>query len=66
METAHLPSPLSLLRPLLMQCIIAPPVKATKVDLVVHIRNGILLSHKKERNNAICNSMDATRDSHSK
>ena len=25
---------------------------------VVHIDNGILLSHKKERNNAICSEMD--------
>ena len=25
---------------------------------VVHILNGILLSHKKERNNAICSNMD--------
>ena len=33
---------------------------------VVHIYNGILLSHKKERNNAICNNMDATRDDHTK
>ena len=29
---------------------------------VVHIYNGILLSHKKEWNNAICRNMDATRD----
>ena len=26
--------------------------------------NGILLSHKKEQNNAICNNIDATRDYH--
>ena len=26
---------------------------------VVHIYNGILLSHKKEGNNAICSNMDA-------
>ena len=31
---------------------------------VVHIYNGILLSHK--RNNAICSNMDATRDYHTK
>ena len=31
---------------------------------VVHIYNGILLSHKKTQNNAICSSMDATRDYH--
>ena len=27
---------------------------------VLHIYNGILLSHKKEWNNAICSNMDAT------
>ena len=31
---------------------------------VVHIYNGILLSHKKEGNNAICGNVDATRDFH--
>ena len=33
---------------------------------VAHIYNGILLSHKKEWNNAICSNMDATRDYHTK
>ena len=33
---------------------------------VVHIYNGILPSHKKEGNNAICSNMDATRDYHTK
>ena len=33
---------------------------------VVHIYNGILLSHKKEWNNAICSNMEATRDYHIK
>ena len=33
---------------------------------VVHIYNGILLSHKKKRNTVICNNMDATRDDHTK
>ena len=28
---------------------------------VVHIYNGILLSHKKEQNNVICSNVDATR-----
>ena len=32
----------------------------------VHIHNGILLSHKKEQNNAICSYMDAARHSHTK
>ena len=31
-----------------------------------YIHNGILLSHKKEENNAICSNMDGTRDSHIK
>ena len=33
---------------------------------VVYIHNGILLSHKKEGNNAVYNNMDAIRDSHTK
>ena len=34
---------------------------------VVHIYNGILLlSHKNERNNAICSNMDGPRDDHTK
>ena len=31
---------------------------------VVHIHNGILLSHKKEQNNAICSNIDGPRDCH--
>ena len=31
---------------------------------VVHIYNGILLSHKTEWNNAICSNMDGPRDYH--
>ena len=30
----------------------------------IYIHNGILLSHKKEQNNAICSNLDGTRDSH--
>ena len=33
---------------------------------VGHIYNGILLSHKKERHNAICSNMETTKDSHTK
>ena len=33
---------------------------------MVHIYNGILLSHKKEQNNAICSNMDGPRDYHTK
>ena len=32
---------------------------------MVHIYNGILLSHEKEWNNAICSNMDRTGDYHS-
>ena len=31
---------------------------------VVHIPNGMFLSHKKEGNNAICSNMDGPRDCH--
>ena len=31
---------------------------------VVQIYNGILLSHKKEQNSAICKDMDGPRDGH--
>ena len=33
---------------------------------VVYIHDGILLSHKKEWNNAICINMDGPRDDHTK
>ena len=33
---------------------------------VVHIYDGILLSHQKEQNNAICSNVDTTRDYHTK
>ena len=33
---------------------------------VVHIYNGILLSHKKEWNNVICSNMEGPRDYHTK
>ena len=33
---------------------------------VVHIHNGILLSHQKEQKNAICSNMDGSRDYHTK
>ena len=32
--------------------------------MVVHIYSGILLSHKKEQNNAICSNMNGLRDCH--
>ena len=33
---------------------------------MLYIENGILLSHKKEWNNAICSNMDEPRDYHTK
>ena len=33
---------------------------------VMHIYNGVLLSHRKELNNAICSNMDGPRDYHTK
>ena len=33
---------------------------------MVHIHNGMLLSHKKEKHNAIFSNMEGTRDSHTK
>ena len=33
---------------------------------MVYIYNGIVLSHKKEWNNAICSNMDGPRDYHTK
>ena len=38
----------------------------TDKEEVVHIYNGILLSHKKEWNTAICINMDGPRDYHTK
>ena len=34
--------------------------------LIRGIHNGILLSHKKEQNNAFCSNMDGTKESHTK
>ena len=47
-------------------------MEATKMSIdrgvnkedVVHTYNGILLSYKKERNNAICSNIDGPRDCH--
>ena len=36
------------------------------LEEVVYTHNGILLSHKKEQNDAICSNMDGTGDSHTK
>ena len=33
-------------------------------DVVIHIYNRILLSHKEEKNNAICSNIDGPRDGH--
>ena len=37
-----------------------------KDNVVGYIYNGILLSHKKERKNVICNNIDGPRDYHAK
>ena len=33
---------------------------------VVHVYNGLLLSHKKQQTNAVCSSVDGPRDDHTK
>ena len=43
-----------------------PINRAVDKEDVVHIYNGILLSHKKEWNNAIWSTMDGPRDYHTK
>ena len=42
----------------------APLKRKKKKEDVVHIQNWILLSHKKEQNNAICSNMDRPKDYH--
>ena len=42
------------------------PIARKMVKDVVNIYNGILLSCKKEQNNAICSNMDGPRDYHTK
>ena len=36
------------------------------ICMYIYIYNGILLSHKKEWNNAICSNMDGPKDYHTK
>ena len=43
-----------------------PSTDAMDKEDEVHIYSGILLSHKKEQNNAICSNMDASKDDHTK
>ena len=45
---------------------IAKTWKQPKCRQALYIYNGILLSHKKEWNNAICSNMDGSRDYHTK
>lgn len=45
-------------------CNLVPMLYSGEKKNVVYIHSGILLSHKKEQNNAICNNMDGTRDPH--
>jgi len=40
--------------------------RGTDKDDMVHVYNGILLSHQKERNSAICSNMDRPGDDRTK
>ena len=40
--------------------------RGTDKEDVIYLYNGTLLSHKKERNNAICSNMDGSRDYNTK
>ena len=40
------------------------PLTGMDKEDVVHIYNGIVLSHKEEWNNAICSNIDGPRDYH--
>ena len=42
------------------------PIRMTTIEKIYHANSGILLSHKKEQNNAICSNMNGTRESHTK
>ena len=45
-----------------MEIIYMSTERCTDKEDVVYIHNGILPSHNKEQNNAICSNTDATRD----
>ena len=60
------PAATALIRPLAWEPPYAAGMDLKRKKKVVHIYNGILLSHKKEQNNAIGSNMDATRDSYTK
>ena len=47
-----------------MEAIYMPIDRQMDKEDVVHIYNGILLSHKKERNCVICRDVDGSRDCH--
>ena len=42
------------------------PLQRDGKEDVVHVYNGILLSHKKEQKNAICSNMNGPRDYYTK
>ena len=42
------------------------PSASEQIKKMWYTHNGILLSHKKEQNNAVCNNMDRPRDYHTK
>ena len=47
-----------------MEATYMPIDRGMDKEVVVHIYNGILLSHKKEQNWVICRDMDGSRDCH--
>ena len=49
-----------------MEAAYMPIDRGTDKNDVVYIYNGVLLSHKKEWNNAFCSNMDGPRDYHTK
>ena len=60
------PAATALIRPLAWEPPYAAGMDLKRKKKVVHIYNGILLSHKKNQNNAICSNMDGHRDYHTK
>ena len=68
----HRPAAVALIGPLAWEPLYATSAalkhkkKKEEEEDVLYIHSGILLSHQKEQNNAICSNMDGTRDSHTK
>ena len=47
-------------------CVYTYMCVCVRVCVCARVRNGILLSHKKEQNNAICSNTDGPREYHTK